>query len=156
MGERGPQKQDREMGCMGAEDPLSTRNQSSRPRLPPHQPERRPVATDPVAFERLEAMALVQRRVPRVGVLEVGGDAAAVAALERMAQQSAADPTTLMGRGDSQLEQVEVGPLRMPRLESRHRWQYAGQTAGPDGSHEAQRLSELSEPSRAPPPLRSE
>src|SRR5262249_54477840 len=29
MGERGPQKQGREMGCMGAEDPSASRNQSS-------------------------------------------------------------------------------------------------------------------------------
>src|SRR5215813_7129991 len=30
MGERGPQKQGREMGCMGAEDPPPIRNQSSK------------------------------------------------------------------------------------------------------------------------------
>src|SRR5262245_46822430 len=33
MGERGPQKQGREMGRMGAEDPSTIRNQSSRPDL---------------------------------------------------------------------------------------------------------------------------
>src|SRR5262245_55895968 len=31
MGERGPQKPGREMGCMGAEDTSTTRNHSSRP-----------------------------------------------------------------------------------------------------------------------------
>ena len=34
MGERGPQKQGREMGCMGAEDPSTIRNQSSSPTEP--------------------------------------------------------------------------------------------------------------------------
>src|SRR5262249_61490637 len=95
------------------------------PGPPPHQPERWPIAADPVAFERLEAMALVQRRVPRVGVLEVGGDAAAVAAAERVVQQSAADPTTLMRRCHRDLEQVEVRRLRMPGLQRCHRAQAA-------------------------------
>ena len=35
MGERGPQKHGREMGCVGVEDPSATRNQSSRDRALP-------------------------------------------------------------------------------------------------------------------------
>ena len=75
---------------------------------PPHQPDRRTAVEQVDAPARREAVALVERQVARLRVLEVDGDRVAVAAVEDLADQPRAASAALPRGIDADREQVEV------------------------------------------------